>query len=51
LPSAGQRALDKEIFEKKIKNLCRVPAGLALGKATVNGAGAMTVAFLAECPI
>ena len=39
-------ALGKDFFFKKIKNLCRVPAGLALGKETVNGAGAMTVAFL-----
>jgi len=27
-----------------------VPAGLALGKATVNGAGAVTVAFLCRVP-
>ena len=39
-------ALGKEFFLKKIKNLCRVPAGLALGKATVNGAGAVMVTFL-----
>ena len=25
-------ALGKEIFLKKIKNLCRVPVGMALGK-------------------
>ena len=66
LPSAGQRALGKDFFLKKIKlcraparghsaknlkkNLCRVPAGLALGKATVNGADAVTVAFLCRVP-
>ena len=44
-------ALGKEFFKKKIKNLCRVPVRLALGKATVNGAGAMTVAFLCRVPL
>ena len=55
-PARGHSA--KNFFLKKIKNLCRVPAGLALSKETVNGAGAVTVAFLwalgkafAECPI
>ena len=43
-------ALGKEFFFKKIKNLCRVPAGLTLGKATVNGAGAVMVAFLCQVP-
>ena len=43
-------ALGKEFFFKKIKNLCRVPAGLTLGKATVNGAGAVMVAFLCRVP-
>ena len=43
-------ALGKEFFLKKIKNLCRVPAGLALGKETINGAGAVTVAFLCRVP-
>ena len=37
-------------FLKIIINLCRVSAGLALGKATVNGAGAVTVAFLCRVP-
>jgi len=37
-------------FKKNKKKLCRVPAGLALGKATVNGAGAVTVAFLCRVP-
>ena len=50
LSSAGQRALGKEFVFKKIKNLCRVSTGLALGKATVNGAGAVTVAFLCRVP-
>ena len=51
LPSAEKRALGKEFFLKKIKkNLYRVPAGLAFGKATVNGAGAVTVAFLCRVP-
>ena len=36
----------KKFSKKKLKNLCRVPAGLALGKAAVNGAGAVTVPFL-----
>jgi len=36
----------KKFILKEIKNLCRVLAGLALGKETVNGAGAVTVAFL-----
>ena len=39
-------ALGKKNFFLKIKNLCRVPAGLALGKVTVNGTAAVTVAFL-----
>ena len=42
-PDRGHSA--KKFLKIKIKNLCRVPAGLALGKATVNGAGAVTVAF------
>jgi len=46
LPSADQGALGKEFFFKKIKNLCRVPTGLTLGKETVNRVGAVTVAFL-----
>ena len=40
----------QRIFFKKIKNLCRVPVGLALGKATVNGTGAVTAAFLCRVP-
>ena len=40
----------KNFFLKKIKNLCGVPAELALGKATVNGFGAVTVAFLCRVP-
>ena len=47
-PDRGYSAMI--FFLKKIKNLCRVPAGLALGKETVNGAGAVTVAFLCRVP-
>ena len=36
----------KKLLKKIKKNLCRVAAGLALGKVTVNGTGAVTVAFL-----
>ena len=50
LLSAGQGHSAKNFFLKKIKNLCRVPAGLALGKETINGAGAVTVAFLCRVP-
>ena len=49
LPSADQGHSAKKFFFK-IKNLCRVPAGLELGKATVNGAGTVTVAFLCRVP-
>ena len=40
----------KKFILKEIKNLCRVLAGLALGKETVNGAAAVTVAFLCRVP-
>jgi len=46
LPSADMGHSAKKFILKEIKNLCRVLAGLALGKETVNGAGAVTVAFL-----
>ena len=46
-PDRGHSAKN---FFKKIKTLCRVPVGLALDKATVNGAGAVTVAFLCQVP-
>jgi hypothetical protein len=36
------------IFQKKNKNLCRVPARLALGKVAVTGFSAVTATFLCQ---